>query len=120
MFDVACGGAEVLRVIKFLWKLLDIVLFLVPMGLIVFISLDFGKSVIASKDDSMKKNLGTVIKRIIYCIVLMLVPVICEFFIKIVSNETGKEGKNKGAFQCISIAITEDDFSEYEVDLPKD
>ena len=48
------------------------------MGLIVMISIDFAKNVIAGKDDDMKKNLSLAIKRIIYCVAMFLVPTIVD------------------------------------------
>jgi len=113
VFDAVCGGAEVLKVIKFIWTLLDIVLFIVPMGLIVIISVDFAKNVIAGKDDAMKKNLGIAIKRIIYCLALFLVEPICGFAIGMLGNTVDVDWA-----KCIDIARTESDFSEYEIEIP--
>jgi uncharacterized membrane protein len=115
MFDVPCGGADVLRVIKFVWILLDIVLLVVPIGLILMIVLDFGKNVIAGREDEMKKGLGVAIKRIIFCVCLFLVQPFCEFVIEFV-NGPDTDKANPGALQCLNIAINEDDFSKYEID----
>ena len=114
MFDVACGGADVLRVIKFVWTLLDIILIIVPIGLILMIVLDFGKNVIAGREDEMKKGLGVAIKRIIFCVCLFLVEPFCVFIIEFV-NGPDDALNDKGALQCLEIAITEDDFSAYEI-----
>ena len=70
--DIVCGGADVLRILRFVFILLDMVCWIVPMGLIVMLMVDFGKNVIAGKEDEMKKNLNMVIKRIIYCIILRI------------------------------------------------
>lgn len=82
---IDCGGIEILKVIKFIWSLLDIVFIIVPIGLLLFITLDFGKSVIASKEDEMRKNLSIVIKRLILCVVLFLVPIIVNAVINILA-----------------------------------
>ena len=116
MFDVACGGAEVLRVIKFIWTLLDIVFFVLPIGLIVIITIDFLKNVIAGKSDDMKKNLNLVIKRIIFCVLLFLVEPICRFSIGLLGDTVDVDWAT-----CIDLAIAPNtDFSEYEVEIPED
>lgn len=109
--DIVCGGADVLRILRFVFILLDMVCWIVPMGLIVMLMVDFGKNVIAGKEDEMKKNLNMVIKRIIYCIILFLVPTIVNFAVGIVSN-VGVE-----AAKCIEIARDHNnDLSQYEID----
>lgn len=109
--DIVCGGADVLRILRFVFILLDMVCWIVPMGLIVMLMVDFGKNVIAGKEDEMKKNLNMAIKRIIYCIILFLVPTIVNFAVGIVSN-VGVE-----AAKCIEIARDHNnDLSQYEID----
>lgn len=104
-----CGGADILRIIKFAFTLINIVLFIVPIGLIVMIMIDFSKNVIAGKEDEMKKNVSIVIKRIIYCMVLFLIPTIVKFAIGLVSDIGVK------AFQCMDYAQN-GDLSSCEVD----
>lgn len=108
-----CGGADILRIIKFVFILLDLVFFIVPIGLIVMIMIDFSKNVIAGKEDEMKKNLNVAIKRIIYCIVLFLVPTIVNFAVGLVSN-TGDNIVAKASY-CVDYAKNED-LSICEVD----
>ena len=74
----ACTEPSILKVILFIKTLLRVVLFIVPMGLIIMVSVDFGKNIIAQNTDDMKKNLQLAIKRILYCVVLFLVPTIVE------------------------------------------
>lgn len=115
MFDVACGGAEVLKVIKFIWILLDIVLFIVPIVLILMISIDLGKNVIAGKVDDMSKNLKIVIKRIVFCMMLFLVDPICRFSIGLLGDTVDVDWA-----KCIDIAIDPDtDFSKYDIEIPE-
>lgn len=108
-----CGGADILRILKFVFILIDLVLFIVPIGLIVMIMIDFSKNVIAGKEDEMKKNVNMVIKRLIYCVVLFLVPTIVEFAVKMVSG-TGDNIWAKASY-CIDYAKNED-ISICEVD----
>lgn len=108
-----CGGAEILKIIKIVWQILDIALFIIPMILIVMVSLDFAKSVIASKEDDMKKNANIAIKRMIYCAALFLIPYIVDIAIGLVSDAGIK------AFACVEFAKTED-LSQCEIDMSTD
>lgn len=108
-----CGGEPILRIIKFVMDLINIVLFIVPIGLILMISVDFMKSVIAGKDDEMKKNVNLVIKRIIMAVALFLVPTIVKFSCTLL-EDVGLDYAG-----CIEIA-TKHDLSQYKVNLPID
>jgi len=100
-----CDNIMFLKVLRFIRILLDLVCFLVPIGLIVMVSLDLGKNVIAGKEDEMRKNVNLVIKRLIYAIGLFLVPVIVDVAINWVGmfnvdyeacfNVTDQEIENK-------------------------
>ena len=114
-----CGGSDVLRILKFVFILIDLVFFIVPIGLILMLMIDFGKNVIASKEDEMKKNVNMVIKRIIYCVVLFLVPTIVNFAISLV----GVDGENavSKAIACIGYAreYTDEELAKCEIDYDK-
>ena len=113
-----CGGADVLKIIKFVSILLDIVLFIIPMALIVMVSVDFAKNVIAGKDDEMKKNVNLAIKRIMFCAALFLVNPIVSFVITFI----GENSENY--LKCIEIAESYEvwkykidwDYYPYDVD----
>ena len=96
---LACGGADVLKVIKFAFMLLDIAFIAIPIGLMVMLFIDFFKNVTAGKEDEMKKNLGIIIKRIIYCVVLFLVPTVVYFIVWLLGDLANFEYIN-----CINIA----------------
>lgn len=107
-----CGGADILKAIKFVASLLDIIFIIVPIGLIVMISIDFLKNVIASKEEEMKKNLNLVIKRIVFCVALFLVSPIVEFTVSLL----GDLGVDYAS--CINIAL-KDDLNQYEIEYPE-
>lgn len=86
-----CGPSALLKTLVFIKKILDILMFIVPMGAIVIISIDLMKSVISSKEDDMKKNLNISIKRIIYAMFIFLVP-------SIVTTAMSLLGKNNVDF----------------------
>lgn len=81
-----CTNSQVLKIVLFVNKLLDILFFIVPMGLIVMLSLDLFKNVIAGREDDMKKNLNIVIKRLIMAVALFLVPTITDLALSVVSD----------------------------------
>ena len=76
-----CDNIMFLKFFYFIRVLFDLVCFFVPIGLIIIISIDFGKNVIAGKEDEMRKNINIVIKRLIYAVCLFLVPIVVEFAI---------------------------------------
>ena len=53
--DIICGSYELFKIIKFFFKILDIVFFIIPMILIVLITFSIAKNVIARNEDNMKK-----------------------------------------------------------------
>ena len=70
----ACNGMDSLvSLVKFA---LNIIQWVVPIILIVLGTLDLVKAVIAGKEDDIKKNQQTLIKRIIAAVIVFLVPVI--------------------------------------------
>ena len=109
---LACGGAAVLRVIKFIFTLLDIILFLVPMGLIVMFSVDLAKNVIATKDNQMSTNVNLGIKRILFCIALFLISPVVSFVMDFAGNNW------INFLKCVTIAKN-DDLSQYEIKFQK-
>ena len=72
-----CGG--LLDVVTIIRKVIDLIKILIPIGLILFGLIDLGKAVIAGKEDEMKKAQGTLIKRVIYAVVVFLVVQIVIF-----------------------------------------
>lgn len=82
----ACDNISVLRTVLFIKELLKIVFILVPIGLIVMLSVDLAKNVISGKDDEMRKNFSIAMKRLIYIVILFLVPTIVSFAINSLGN----------------------------------
>lgn len=108
-----CGGEGVLKVIKFIFTLLDMVLFIIPMALIVMLSVDLVKNVIAGNTDAMGKNFKLAIKRILMCMALFLVQPIVHFSINLLGN------LGVDFLQCVEISLN-DDLSQYKIEYSKD
>ena len=84
----ACGDlGSIIRVLKAVFVLLQ---WAIPIILVLFGAVDLGKAVIASKEDEMKKAQGTLIKRIVYALVIFFLFTIVSLVINLV-------GANKDA-----------------------
>lgn len=81
-----CEISDVLKVIYFVTELLRILFIIVPIGLILMLSVDFVKNVIAGNVDDMKKNFNIALKRLIMIVVLFLVPTIVKFAIGLLGD----------------------------------
>lgn len=72
----ACSNPDILKVIMFILQIIKLIFFVVPIGLIIILGLDFFKNVIASNESDMKKNMTIAIKRIVFCVCIFFVPTI--------------------------------------------
>ena len=70
--DSAC--TSLLGVLFFVRELIKVALLVLPVGLIIMLSIDFLKGVI-SLDDSKDKIINYVLKRILYTVIIFLIPV---------------------------------------------
>ena len=80
MFAIAspCRTSDTLKVIYFLKELFNISLFIIPIILIVMLTVDFTKNVASNNEDEMKKNTNLAIKRLLFAVVIFLVPSIVK------------------------------------------
>lgn len=74
----ACSEASVLATILFIKKLTKILSIIVPAILIVLLSIDIGKAVIASDDNDIKRAQKLALKRLIYGAIVFFVPMIVD------------------------------------------
>ena len=90
-----CGG--LLEIVVLIRKVVEVLKIIIPIGLILFGLIDLGKAVIAGKEDEMKKAQGTLIKRVIYAVIVFLVVQIVIFATGLVGQESWQEcWKNAG------------------------
>ena len=79
-----CGGlGSIVNIIKN--GVLKTICILIPVALIAFGIFDLGKAVIASDEKEVKAAQSRFIKRIIYAIVIFLVPALVTFIMQIVA-----------------------------------
>lgn len=84
-----CNGLD--QVIVLLKNAVNLLQWLIPIGLILFGLIDLGKAVVAGKEDEMKKAQGTLIKRVIYAIAVFLVVTIVTFVMGLVGSTEWRE-----------------------------
>ena len=80
----ACGG--LLPVVRMLRKVIWYIQILVPIGLLLYGSIDLGKAVIASDEKEVKAAQTRLIKRVIYAAVVFLVPMLVTIIMNIISD----------------------------------
>lgn len=79
-------------IVSIVRNVVNLIKFGIPVILIIFGMLDLGKAVMAGKEDEMKKAQSTLIKRVIYAVLVFLVITIVQFVMSIVSDAGVGEG----------------------------
>jgi len=82
----SCENPTILQIIMFCKIIFQIICIAIPIALIVMFFVDFTKNVMASDASVQKKNLSIAIKRIIYAVVLFLLPTIIALVMNMLSN----------------------------------
>ncbi len=80
-----CTDPDILRVIMFVIKILDILFIIIPIALIIMTLIDFSKVVISGKDDK-KSGISIVVKRIGSFVLIFFVPTIVSIVNIILGN----------------------------------
>lgn len=68
-----CEDPNVLNVILYIRKILEVAFVVIPIVLIILMTVDFIKNVISGNEDNMKKNQKIIVKRLVYVIMLFFV-----------------------------------------------
>ena len=80
-----CETSNVLKVIFFLKELVKVAFIIFPIFLMLMMTIDFAKNVMANEDE-MKKNTNLAIKRLLFIILLFLVPSIVRITFNILED----------------------------------
>jgi len=80
-----CENPDILRIIYFGLKILDLIFLIVPIALIIYITIDIFKIIIRADDKVIKENHKSIINRIIFAIFLFFVPTIVTVVMNILS-----------------------------------
>lgn len=73
----------------FLGNILNVVKIVIPILILAFGIMDFGKAVVASKDDEIKKALKSLLFRILSGTVIFFIPVLIKFAFGLVDSFSG-------------------------------
>ena len=85
-----CDGLEpVIKIIRD--GILKYVCILIPIGLLLFGVFDLGKAVIASDEKEVKAAQSRLIKRVIYAVLVFLVPQLVSLIMNVVAIGVGDE-----------------------------
>ena len=94
----------VIRLIKF--GVIPMIQIVIIVALIVLLIIDFGKAVMAGKEDEIKAAQKLAIKRVIYAVVVFLVPWLVNVAFGLLDN-TGNgqaQGESQSALSCYANA----------------
>ena len=85
-----CENSNILKIILFIKTLIDIVKFIVPIGLIIMVSLDIGKGVVSgsAKPEEILKASGN---KLLAAVIIFLLPTIVNFTLVFVDENTSYE-----------------------------
>lgn len=103
-----CQQPDILKIVRLIKVIIQVLFTLIPIGVIVFVSIDFFKNVIAQNTDDIKKNNKIAIKRILYGVAAFFVPTI----VLAVNNMLGSLGVPYSA--CLANA-TSDGIAKYKI-----
>ena len=101
-----CNNNTFLGTIFLIKLVIKIVFIGTPIILIVLITIDLFKNVIASSEEEQKKNIRIIVKRIIYCIAIFFVPAIINLVMNIV-YEIAEDNTKKSFVECWNNATAE-------------
>jgi hypothetical protein len=82
-----CDSDELLTIFYYLRRILTLIQILIPIGLIIWGTIDLGKAVIAGDEKEIKANQQTLLKRVIAAILVFFVVVIVGFVMGFVGNK---------------------------------
>lgn len=74
---------------------------LIPIILIVFGSIDFGKAMLSNKDDEIKKSAKTLVLRAIAGIIIFFIPTVLDFVVEIIGGDDLYNGSFATCTHCM-------------------
>lgn len=89
VFLDACYDDSLLNIMRLVRTIIKIIQIAVPIGLILFGTIDMAKAVIAGDEKKMKEAQKPFIKRIISAIIVFLIPFIVNLIINLVVTGSG-------------------------------
>jgi hypothetical protein len=93
----ACDSSSMLNTILLVKRIINIVFVVVPLLLVIFLTVDIAKNVLNADEEKTQENVKTGVRRIIYSLVLLFVPLLVQGFMGMI------DGYSKVA-SCYTIA----------------
>ena len=78
ILDNACTSSSLLKMIYFALEVSKYVFIIIPIGLIIMLSIDLLKNVMATDQEEVTKNNKTAIRRVMMAVVIFLIPTIAR------------------------------------------
>jgi len=88
--EAVCKQEELLPLIGVIKAVLLVIQIIIPIGLIVFGTIDLGKAVVASDEKKIKENQMTLIKRSIAAVLVFLLVTIVTFAVGFLGGDAWK------------------------------
>lgn len=82
-YNNICNESGIMNVMKIIGVLINILKIFVPLLIIVFGMIDFGKAVVSSDDNAIKKSASVLIRRFIAGVVIFFIPTLILSFLNI-------------------------------------
>ena len=101
---MSCDTAGGLLIYLYIKKAMTIIMIIAPMILLVLGTIDFMGAVTAGDEKGMRKSIQTFLKRILICVVILLLPYIIGFIMSFATSITKVESK---LLNCIEEATDE-------------
>ena len=102
-----CGNLmPILRIVAYLLKILQ---WLIPVILIILITFDFVKAMMSSDEKVMEKAKGTVGKRIVYAVIVFVVPFVIRLLFNTLSSSLNASDLNGATswIKCFNDALND-------------
>ena len=81
-----CDNEDMKNIFMVIVNIIKLFCIIAPIITVLFISIDFGKAVIAGSAEDMRDEVKLVVKRLIYCVIVFLVPFIVAFVISLLKD----------------------------------
>jgi len=86
MILTVCSNADLLSVMVIVKKIMNLLQIIVPIGLVIFASIDIIKAVISNKQDEIYKKLHMIPQRLFAAIIIFFVPVIIDLLMGLIAS----------------------------------
>lgn len=96
-----CNEGNVARTLKFIGIMLFLAKIFVPALIIILGSIDFGKAILAGKDDEVKKKVPILLKRVGAGIIIFFIPTIIDFLFSVLDGYSDTMNQYRNCHTCL-------------------